>query len=126
MTGVAFNAVLLNSAANPSDFISLPNASQLNVSNDVNGQVRAMASGSLRAVTVAGRPRTFTLTFPLSARAAITWVEQHIAQTVCVRDDRGRKVYGVYFSTPIAEQIFSSSYGDIALTITEVTFSEAV
>ena len=90
------------------------------------GEVRTYAGGRLRLITRAGIARSYVLTLPACSRDQITWLETNAGQLMCVRDDRGRKIRAAYFEVPVDEIPTDPTLGDIVLTLSEVTFSEAV
>lgn len=84
-----------------------------------------MANGRLRAVSRSGTARAYELQLELCTRTQIAWLETYVGQLVCVRDDRGRKIYCTYFAVPVTENIARADFGDVTLSLDETTFSEA-
>lgn len=126
MATVTLTALWLNLATNTADYQAFQNPVALVVKTTKDGSVRKLANGRLRAVLGTAKPRVFETQLELCTRTQIDWLEAHVGDLVCVRDDRGRKVYGTYFEVPVTENVFRSDYGDVALVITETTHSEAV
>jgi hypothetical protein len=126
MTTMVYGAVWINLASALTDVQSFSNTTMLKVTTEQDGSVRRLANGRLRAVLGATEPRTWELQFELCSRTQITWLQDRVGQLVCVRDDRGRKVYGTYFAVPVNETIARSEYGDVTITVQETTHSEAV
>lgn len=125
MASVALRTLWLNDAADLTDALSLPGMSSLSVASQAPGAVRRMANGRLRSVSRAGQARTVDATFDACTRAEIAWLDAHVGRIVLIRDDRGRKLFGIYYEVPVDEHQYDDQ-GDVNLTLTEVTFSEAV
>lgn len=126
MTTVNLGAVFLNAANDLVDVQSFQNTIGLVATKSRDGEIRALANGRLRLVLRATTARSFNLRFELCTRTQVTWLEDHVAQVLCARDDRGRKVYGAYLSVPVTENVARSDYADIDIVFTEVTHSEVV
>lgn len=126
MTTIILGAVWINLASNLTDVQTFSNTTGLKVDTDQDGAVRKLANGRLRAVLGATKGRTYELNFELCSRTQITWLEDRVGQLVCVRDDRGRKVFGTYFSVPVTELTTRSEYGSVTLTVAETTYDEGV
>ncbi len=126
MTIINLRTVWLNDASNLDDKISLPSMSALEVATTAEGSVRQYASGRRRVITRGQAGKTASLSVVGADRATVTWLENHVGELLCVRDDRGRKFYGVYFAVGVAEHGPSKVYGNLSLEIQQVTFSEAV
>lgn len=126
MATVTLGTVWLNLAADPSVYLSLPTMASLSATTAVPGEVRRMANGRMRSVTRAGSARGAEVDVENATRAEIDWLEAHVGDLVCVRDDRGRKFFGVYYSVPVEEMLGQPGYGGVSLSLAEVTHSEAV
>lgn len=125
MATVTLGTVWLNLAADPSDYISLPTMSSLSVSTSQPGEVRRLANGRLRVVRQAGQARGASVDADGVTEAEVDWLESHVGEVVCIRDDRGRKFFGVYLGVDV-EEIRASVYANVSLSLTNVTHSEAV
>lgn len=125
MASVVLGTVWLNVAADPSDHVRFPLMSGLSRETGMEGRVDRLAGGRLRSIKRAGKARTWTLTLPACDPGQKAWLEQHIGVLVCARDDRGHKVFGEFFAVPVDELSWDEA-GDVAVTLHEVTFSEAV
>jgi len=123
---MVYGAVWINLASNLADVQTFQNTTMLKVTTEQDGSVRRLANGRLRAVLGASQPRTWELQFELCSRTQIAWLQDRVGQLVCVRDDRGRKVYGTYFSVPVTENVMRAEYGDATITLTETTHDEGV
>lgn len=121
-----YGAVWISLASDLTDVQSFQNTTMLKVTTEQDGAVRRLANGRLRAVLGATKPHTWELNFELCSRTQISWLQDRVGQLVCVRDDRGRKVYGTYFAVPVTENVARSEYGDATITLTETTHDEGV
>ena len=99
--------------------------SALDVETIQPGEVRTYAGGRLRLVTTAGVARTATVTLPECSRDQINWLQTYVGNTVLIRDDRGRKIWGTYLKPRVSENQHNGS-GDVSLVINEITYTEAV
>jgi hypothetical protein len=126
MSTVVLGAVFFNSAANPSDTMGFPEVIGLGFTKTQAGDVRALANGRLRMVTSSAKRQSYDLELELLTRTQIDWLVAHVGQLLCVRDDRGRKVFGTYFGVRVDEIVARADYGNASLQFTEVTYTEAV
>lgn len=88
------------------------------------GEVRAYASGRLRAVNGSSRPATVPLTFRTNDLTLIETLNDWTGLTVLVRDPRGRREWCVFHAVP--ENDLDSGWVEVALTLNRVTYAEAV
>lgn len=89
------------------------------------GEVRRMAGGRLRVVTRAGTARAIGVTLRQLTPAQVQQVRDWLGSVVLFRDVWGRKMYGAYFDLDVVDA--KDRLGqDVKLTLSEVTFSEAV
>lgn len=65
------------------------------------------------------------LTLPAVSAAVLAWLEDHIGQTVLVRDPKGRRFWGVYFEVD-APQEPGPRAPDVSLNFASVTYDESV
>lgn len=121
---VTLNEVRLNVASNMSDSMAFQNVTEFKVAVAQQGEVRALANGRLRAVRRAAKPSGASFKFELCTREQIDWLEDKVGQLLCFRDDRGRKMYGLYWAAPVAESIVRVEYGDVEIDFHEVTHTE--
>jgi len=90
------------------------------------GEVRHYANGRRRVISRTSRHRTVPLEFDLvDERDTLETLRGWCGQVVLYRDPRGRKVYGVFHELDIDENV-STDFASVSLTLTEVTYSEAV
>ncbi len=126
MTTVNLGAVWLNKASDLTDAQAFNNVIVLKVAKAKDGSVRALANGRLRIVTTSTEQQVYELTLELCTRTQITWLEDRVGVLMCLRDDRGRKVYGTYFQVTADENVARSDYTNATLTFYESTHSEVV
>lgn len=125
MSTVTLTGVWLSLAADPSEYRAFPYVTALQPSTAVQGVVRLLANGRERVVRRAGRSTPMTLTFE-TTQADVSWLEDHVGETVCVRDDMGRKFFGAFFEVLVQEDTVDRDRPVVSLTIRSVSFSEAV
>lgn len=125
MVHVNLHTLWLNVVADPSQRQHFPVMSALQVTTSQPGEVRRYASGRLRSVRQAGRTRAISATLPACDLDQVRWLERYQGETVCVRDDRGRKLFAVYYALPVDEHFYNDG-ADITLTLSEVTRVEGV
>lgn len=122
MASVALAMIWLHDADDESDRIQLE-VSGLARNPDVQVDVRRMASGRFRSFEPEPAPATWQLTLDLATPAAVAWLVAHRNRTVCVRDPRGRKLFGTYAGVP--ETVMTENdRSSLTVTITEVTVDE--
>lgn len=125
MTAITLTTVWLNSVTDPSDLMSFPNMSELTVSTAIEGSVKVLPAGRGRLFRRDGTQTTTTITLPGCEPDQRQWLEDHVGSLVCARDDRGRKVFGSYFTVG-ADEMRVGQLSDVAITLVEVSHSEAV
>lgn len=125
MAAIAFPALILSDADDPSDAMVFPTASSLVSGVRGRSDVRAYANGRSRLIRRAGQSRLTTVALPLLDRTQVLWLEAHADQLVLMRDQMGRKFYGVYSGAMFEERGYVDE-ADSSLTVTEVSYSEAV
>lgn len=89
------------------------------------GAVRRYAGGRFRNVTVAGVGRKYSMTLRMLDGPTVSLLEGWINQTVLVRDSTGRRVWGVYNALGVFDYPGGVTH-DVAYTLVETTYSEAV
>lgn len=87
------------------------------------GETRRMAGGRFRAIGTLGVRRTQTFAMRDLSYADVEQLEEWIGQTVLVRDNRGRRMFGVYWSVPTTDRK-DPNYYDVNLDVTEVSYEE--
>ena len=123
---ITLSTVWINLASDPTKYESFTLMSSLNVATGQTGEVRQYANGRRRIVRRAGIARDINLNLPSCTRAQITWLETYVAQIVCVRDDRGRKIWATYFLVPVDEDGGDITNGDVSLVLKETTATDVV
>lgn len=121
---VTLAEVRLNHGANMADSMAFQNVTEFKVATTQSGEVRALANGRLRAVKRSARPSGAQFKFELCNRTQIDWLRDKVGELVCFRDDRGRKIWGIYWAAPVTENITRVEYGDVEIEFHEVSHSE--
>lgn len=85
------------------------------------GEVRTYAGGRQRAITREGEHGTYTMTLRLLARTDVDTLHSWIGQVVQVRDNQGRLIVGVYFTTGEVEHKGSPGSFDVPMVLSAVT-----
>ena len=125
MASITLETLWLNDADDPADLASFPFMSSLNSSPQQNVTITAFAGGRQIAIVTPGSANQVSVNLAACTASQRAWLETHAGTVVCVRDDRGRKFYGVYVSPSSDEHAYNDD-ADSSLTLNEVTFSEAV
>jgi hypothetical protein len=126
MTTVTLATVWLNLASDLSDYEYFSNMSSLQADKEQVGEAREYANGRIRLVLKSAVKRSIHVTLPVCTRAQIEWLEDNAGSLMCVRDDRGRKFWGTYFTLAVTERSEDIDSGDVTFDFREVTHSEAV
>ncbi|ABS03195.1 hypothetical protein [Kineococcus radiotolerans] len=125
MAKVKLRTLWLNLAATPEVRQSFPHMASLQVNTARKGEVRTYTTGRMRSITKVGRAHTLTASLPACTREQIDWLAKHQGELLCVRDDRGRKFWAVFFDLPVEEHPYNQE-ANVSLILNEVTHSEAV
>lgn len=125
MSAVELCAIWLNMADDPSDRMDFEFVGSFSRDVESPARVETLAGGRRRVIRRAGLTRGWSVSLTACTREQIGWLEDRVGQTVCARDDRGHKVFGVFVSVPVSEHLYNEE-GDVALSLTEITYSEAV
>lgn len=125
MASVKLRAIWFNRVADPTDFLALRFVTGFSRSPEKPGEIRRGAGGRVRLFTRAGWAVSWSLSFQAVAPQQKRWLEDHAGELLCVRDDRGHKVFGSYLSVDVEEHRYNHE-ADVSLTFTELTHSEAV
>lgn len=91
----------------------------------VPGSVRRMANGRLRVVSRAGSSSEIGATLRNLSPTQVALLRSWVGRTVLFRDVWGRKVWGAFFSVNVTDYKDRLAQ-DVELSISEVTYSEAV
>lgn len=87
------------------------------------GAVQAFAGGRFRSISVEGLLGTQTFTMRDVTDADIETLKSWIGETVLVRDNRGRRMFGTYYEVGYSDRMSPGLY-DVALNVTEVSYQE--
>lgn len=123
--GVTLKTVWINLASDLTQYQSFNQLAALKVETNQPGDVRRYAGGRMRIIRKAGISRAISLSLPACTRAQITFLEANVGQIVCVRDDRGRKIWATYLAVPVDENSFELT-GNVSLALSEVTATDIV
>ena len=121
MASVTLKETWIHDATDMATFVRIP-WSELTVEPSRQAQVRTYAGGRQRLITGPARPRTATLTFPLTDRDALDMLEGWCGTMVFVRDTRGRTMFAMYPSLNISERRIDHR-PVVSLALHEVTAS---
>jgi len=90
------------------------------------GEVRTYGEGRQRAVTAEGERGSFGFTLVDVTEDEITTLRDWKSQLVQVRDHRGRKFYGVYFSLSVSEPrvLLAANTYTVGVTVQFTTYTE--
>jgi len=91
----------------------------------VPGETRTYAGGRRRSITQAGELGSYAFTMLLVPRATVETLRTWQGQTVQVRDNKGRRFFGVFYGVTAAE-IISRATWNVAITLSVVTNAEGV
>ena len=126
MATVDLTSVWMNLVSVPSDGMQFPMMSKLLVMPERIGEAREYANGRVRLIRKATRKNTFQVVLPECTRTQIQWLEKNIGELMFIRDDRGRRVWGVYFKASIDEHPEDIDLADVDITFNEITHTEAI
>lgn len=91
----------------------------------VDGEVRAYAGGRLRVIRRATQRRTLKVTLRYVPLADIDTLRGWAGDVLMVRDKRGRKMFGTFFSSQVSD-LKGLTYADVTLEFQQVSYTEAV
>lgn len=89
------------------------------------GEVRRYAGGRLRIVSRPGKQQVLSVTLRYVPLVSIETLRSWAGSLLLVRDKRGRKLYGTFFSTEVSD-LKGVAYADVTLEFSQVTYAEAV
>jgi hypothetical protein len=89
------------------------------------GETRTYAGGRRRAITQAGELGTYKFQLMLISRASVDTLRSWQGQTVQVRDNKGRRFFGVFYGVSVVE-IVSRSTWHVSIELSVVTQTEGV
>lgn len=93
--------------------------------HDMDGEVRTYAGGRQRAITTAGERGSFGFTLVDVSLTTVDLLRAWVGKPVQVRDHRGQRFFGVFFSVTTAEAKDPALY-NATMALRVVTVSEGV
>lgn len=88
-----------------------------------NGDVQQFAGGRFRSIALEGVAGTQTFMLRDVSSADIDKLKSWIGETVLVRDNRGRRMFGTFFEVGYTDRMLDGYY-DVTLNVSEVTYNE--
>ena len=125
MAAVDLVTVWINAADDPSDGVALIAATRLSRTQQTSAEFQQTPVRQRMVVTGVPRLRTWTLDCDGVTDAELKWLRDHEAVLCCFRDPTGDKMYGSW-SVTSDSPFWSSGWSKFEMTITEITYSEAV
>jgi hypothetical protein len=95
-------------------------------SQSTNTEVRTYAGGRQRAVTSEGVSGSYTFTLRFVSEADVNTLISWMGQTVLIRDNWGRKFYGVVSEIPPRELLGLPYQSDVPIAVRFVSVDEEV
>lgn len=89
------------------------------------GAVAGFAGGRYRSIALEGTAGSQTFMLRDVSNADIETLKLWIAETVLVRDSRGRRMFGTYYAVEYNDRILDNYY-DVTLNVSEVSYAEGV
>jgi hypothetical protein len=115
----------LNAVEDPSNYVTFRFLTQFSRQQTKPGRIQRMAGGRTRVIRQAGMSRSWDLGFKYVTPEQKEWLEDHSGVVMCVRDDRGHKMFGTYLGVDVSEWMYNHQ-GEASLMFQEVSFSEHV
>lgn len=125
MATVTLTSLWLHTASDLSDYLLLGQNAETEVYAQPT-EVRRYAGGRLRAVTRTGAGRTLQITLPGVEPATYESLKERVGVEQMLRDQRGRKLWGVIGEVTADEELGHARLESISFTFLEVTDSEEV
>lgn len=101
-------------------FYTAPERSQ---SKSISGEVRTYAGGRQRSVSSIGTRSQVTVQLRQVTETDINTLTSWFGQTICMRDYRGRRWFGVFYALDIVDRRKKTLH-DVNLTLYTVTYVE--
>lgn len=89
----------------------------------ITGDVMTFAGGRQRAILSEGTQRQYAFKLRDVTDANVAILKSWKGRAVCVRNDRGLRLFGVYFDVKIDERKTKGLY-DLSMSVTEITYQE--
>jgi|SRR5882724_1076885 len=87
------------------------------------GSVQGFAGGRYRSISTEGVAGQQTFVLRDVSDANIDTLKSWIGQTVLVRDNRGRRMFGTYYDIAYTDRMLANYY-DVTINVVEVTYNE--
>ncbi|QDC24799.1 hypothetical protein FE374_09395 [Georgenia yuyongxinii] len=123
---MSFDKLMFNVVADPSDRLGVDTIDGFSRLEEAPGRFVRGAGGRVRVMRRAGANRSWSLGLPALTQEQTRWLEDRVGVLLCVRDNRGHKMFGTYMGTQVDEIPSTDKIADVSLTVTEVSWSEAV
>ena len=117
----------INLASDPTQAVRIQRRSGV-ATKSVKGEVRPFAGGRMRGIVTDQVSRNTKLSFRVEPqdRAILTTLDGWTGQIVCLRDELGRRDFGMYFDFPETDLDGAPGWVDVDLAIQAVTYNEGV
>lgn len=93
-------------------------------SYSVPGEMRTYLGGRRRSITAAGEVGTYKFTMLRLPRVSVETLRSWTGQGVQVRDNKGRRYFGVYYDVDVGEYL--DAKWDVSITLSVMTQAEGV
>lgn len=87
------------------------------------GAVQAFAGGRYRSIALEGTAGQQTFMLRDVSTTDIETLKTWIGETVLVRDNRGRRMFGTYYDVSFSDRMLDGYY-DVTLNVFEVSYAE--
>lgn len=130
-TSIHLSLAFLHPVANPAAGISCGTAGSVGGGGsrsdnfEKTGDFRTYANGVVRVITGTSVMRSISVALRALTPDQVDAVMAMVGQTCCFRDTYGRVVFGSFLITTLTD-IPLSNLADVGITLTEVTYSQAV
>lgn len=125
MASITLATLWLNLVSDLSDCQSFDYMTDKASSPQQTVELRKYAAGRTRAIATPGSANQLAVTLAACTGDQVAWLERNAGQLMLVRDDRGRKFFGIYTNPGGSDHQYDGD-GDVALTLNEVTYDETV
>lgn len=127
MATLDLSALWIHRADDFSVMLNIPLAG-LTTQKQQTTSVKAMANGTLRAVTTPETRNQYRVILELIDRTQLAALESWTAIPLMIRDPFGRKLFGVMSTVPAQEQPIQNKtlVGRVSFTFDEITMTEEV
>lgn len=119
------SGVWLNDATDPPDMMMWRVLREFTRVKEAPARFVPLAGGRVRMIRQQGRTVEWSLRLQHVDRSGVEWLEGHVGRVVCIRDNRGSKVFGAYTDVDVDEAVYGGR-AHVSFTLVEVSWSEAV